>query len=900
MPEPTEEQLKAINSNAESVCILACAGSGKTFTITRRIARFISELHIDPSQVAAITFTVVAADKLRLDLARLLNENQASSRMFVGTIHSFCLNLIRQLSTGDLDESQVLSDSQQFVLLNRFWNQWEIKKVDPKLGKTNLIERLVDTFSIIKMESIAPNLLQQRHPEISRVLTLYNAFLVENSLLDYSDLIAKASFLLTESAEARRRVFEKYKYIFVDEYQDVDPLQARIIALFREECRVCVVGDDDQSIYQFRGTDVRNILEFSKSLGCDTVVLSQNRRCPENILTIAEKCILKVPSRYDKSMTPITGKGLVTIKQFNKLDDEIQFVVHEIAELISQKQVQQVGDIAVLMRSVASYGQAYVNALRTATIPCVIRGGRTLFDTTEIIKIVCVLEWLIREPSAVKHLAMLRDVLSPSFDADKVNENDSQVEQLSLDEAKELGMIEADFKLLGKLCLIRESYQLNRFGDLVEIVLEVIKSLELLRKDQPESISLNVAQFTQVVQDYEIISANKKIEYLCGYLKSYAQKSFDEVVTAETARDAVNILTIHQAKGLEFDYVFVPMLVESRFPVSGGQKRWLINDDLFPAGRYYHSVENERRLYYVACTRAKKGLYLLCSRDVGLAKPKEPSIFLKESKDVVLPHENVAPSVKTERKEVIEPFVASYSSLEYYLTCPYRYKLLIKYKLATPPNPFFQFGRVIHAVIAYINSEFITKRKPTTEEVQHHYDAVFDKFLGSADIPSYVIARQKSRGLKAVRNYYTKKRTWLESVNDVESDFQYSLDECLVRGRYDLIIAYPNGKYAIIDFKTGQPHEYLRTDFQMQVYSLAAVHQLKLALEKAVLYYTEPDIEVTYNVDEVFLNNGRANLQYVVNGIASGHFEPTPGKACTRCEIRKLCEAGLEGPNTQE
>ena len=339
------------------------------------------------------------------------------------------------------------------------------------------------------------------------------------------------------------------------------------------------------------------------------------------------------------------------------------------------------------------------------------------------------------------------------------------------------------------------------------------------------------------------------------------------------------------------------MLVESRFPVAGGQNRWLIDDDLFPNERYHNSVENERRLYYVACTRAKKGLYLLCSRDVGLIKPKHPSLFLIESKDVALPDENVAPSIKTEREKIIEPFVASYSSLEYYLTCPYRYKLLVKYKLATPANPFFQFGRVIHAVIAYINSEFLNKYKPTMKEVEHHYDMVFGRLLENADIPSYVVARQRSRGLKAIQNYYEKKQTWLESVSDVESDFQYSLAECLVRGRYDLVIGYPNGNHAIIDFKTGQPHEYLRTDFQMQVYSLAAVHHLRLALEKAVLYYVEPDIEVTYDVDGVFLTNGMTNLQYVVSGIAGGHFEPTPGKVCTRCEVRKLCEARVEEPS---
>ena len=887
---PSHEQSAVIGSNESLICILACAGSGKTYTITKRIAHLVDDLKIDPSKVIAITFTVMAAEKLKYELTNELKNKHASSQMFVGTIHAFCFNILKQAFKNDIDESRILSENQQFILLNRFWSAWEIAKISPHLTKAHLIERLAPTFNIIKMEFVDQVLLKERHPDIFRVFSLYNEFLRDNSYFDYADLIYAAVDKLENSAAFKKELTDKYQWVFVDEYQDVDPLQARLISIFREKGHLCVVGDDDQSIYQFRGTDVRNILDFTKLPDSHTYVLSQNRRCAVNVLALAQNCIDKIPDRFPKTMSGIIPAGLVVCQQFPSVQDEIKFIVDEIKRIYSSKEVATYGDIAILMRSVSSYGKGYISALKQANIPCVARGGKTLFDTDEISKIVAVLKWFTDESNAISGLNAIRQVFIGPVSAEG---HDLAVDTLSKEEAKKIGLSVADFGLIKTLNAFKDKYYAAKYASLLELVLEVITCLGLIRLSNGESVAVNVAQLTQIIGEYEAVANSKKMGPLCSYLETYAQKAYDEAVPAGASREAVNILTIHQAKGLEFDFVFIPMLVELRFPVSNSQNRWLIDDTLFQAGRYYSTEPNERRLFYVASTRARKGLFLLCSKDVGLRNTKLPSIFFNEARKVKLPAQNAPPQLQSKTLVIDTILVSSYSELEYYLTCPLRYKLLIQYNIASPPNPFFQFGKLIHAVVARINQSFQNGHGIQFAEAEAYYNSIFDTYMKHSNVPHYVITSQKIRGLKSLKNYYSQKASWFDHIYGVECNFEYITHKSLINGRYDLLVKTSADNLEVVDFKTGHPHDYLRTDFQMQVYSLAGIEQLQLPVKKATLYYIEPGEEVTYIVDSQFLKEGTNNLKGIISGINARSFNPIRGQACTRCEVRRICDQYL-------
>lgn len=883
------EQEAAVKSDAKQLCILACAGSGKTTTLTRRIARLINDNGVDPSKVAAITFTVLAGDNLKYELSRILKDRSATSRMFVGTIHSFCFQLLISEKILSVEAFEPISESQQFILFTKNWSAWEIQKVDPTLDRSSLIERLMASFDIIKMNGIPLNRLQEAHPEVARTYELYNGYLTDNGFIDYADMLTKVHYLLLNDNQARLHCTERFPYVFVDEYQDVDPIQAEIVDIFKRAADVCVVGDDDQAIYQFRGADERNIQVFSQSEGCTTSPLSENRRCPKNILTISGSNISKVSKRLPKSMYTKTASGLISIRQFPDLKDELDYIVTTIKQLLSTKAITSYGQIGILLRSMASYGSIYVNVLKAAGIPCVARGARTLFSTPEIEQVVAIIEWFAKDTDAMEYLTELSPLFSKPINM-HVFPTVEKSSLLTEADFQAAGLLDTDWSLFNNLQDLRTRYEERKFGSLLELVHRFIEELDLFNPKGDSTAKYNIAQFTRIVGEYEKIQDNKKFRSLAAFLAAYARNSYDEVSPPDIRADAVNILTIHQSKGLEFDFVFLPMLVEGRFPLERSTKRWLIDDGLFDSDRYMTSLDNERRLFYVACTRARKALYLLASQDVGLMKPKSPSLFWNEVSRARIPDKNQVP-VRANRARANEQYlVTGYSSLEYYLTCPYRYQVIVDYGLEFPQAIFFQFGKLMHDVLASINSAALSGHPLTLDEAQTYLDQNFALYYKNTNMRQYDIRKQQLRAMHAVETYYTQQAEWMSNLVGIEGDLAYATDRALIRGRYDALVRNKRGKYTIIDYKTGQPHAGLRTDFQMQFYCLAVDAQLHVEVDEAVVCYVEADKPTIFNVTSEFLHEGEENLTKTINGIIAKEFPPTPHKGvCAQCEARRLC-----------
>jgi DNA helicase-2/ATP-dependent DNA helicase PcrA len=883
------EQEAAVNSDAKQLCILACAGSGKTTTLTRRIARLINDNGIDPSKVAAITFTVLAGDNLKYELSRVLKDRSAASRMFVGTIHSFCFQLLISERILSAEAFEPISESQQFILLTKNWLYWKIQRVDPTLDRSSLVERLMASFDIIKMNGVSLDRLQGAHPEVARTYELYNGYLTDNGFIDYADMLTKVHYLLFNDNQARSRCVERFPYVFVDEYQDVDPIQAGIIDIFKQTADVCVVGDDDQAIYQFRGADERNIQAFSQSEGCTTSPLSENRRCPKNILTISGSNISKVSKRLPKSMYTKTASGLISVQQFPNIEDELEYIVATIKQLMSTKVITSYGQIGILLRSMASYGSMYVNALKTAGIPCLARGARTLFSSPEIEKVVAIIEWFAKDTDAIEYITGLSPLFSKLINIQvfPAIEKSSLLTEADFQAA---GLLSTDWSLFNHLQDLRTKYEERKFGSLLELVHRFIEELDLFNPKGDSIVKHNIAQLTRIVGEYEKIEDNKSFRSLAAFLAAYARNSYDEVSPPDIRADAVNILTIHQSKGLEFDFVFLPMLVEGRFPLERSAKRWLIDDGLFDSDRYMTSLDNERRLFYVACTRARKALYLLASQDVGLMKPKSPSLFWNEVSRAQIPDKNQVP-VRANRARANEQYlVTGYSSLEYYLTCPYRYQLIVDYGLEFPQAVFFQFGKLMHDVLASINSAALSGHPLTLDEAQAFLDRNFALYYKNTNMRQYDIRKQQLRAVHAIETYYAQRAEWMSNLVGIEGDLAYTTDQALIRGRYDALVRNKRGKHTVIDYKTGQPHAGLRTDFQMQFYCLAVDAQLHIEVDEAVVYYVEADKPTIFNITSEFLHEGEENLTRTINGIIAKEFPATPHKGiCAQCEARRLC-----------
>ena len=198
---------------------------GQNYYPHQRIARIVNTNGVDPSSIAAITFTVLAADQLKYELAQVLHDKAASSEMFIGTIHSFCMTLLTAEDILSEGGYAPISEGQRFVLLVKNWRRWNLEAVAPGKSKTDVIEKLIATFDIVKMESISSAALTEKHPDVLRVLQLYNGFLKENGYLDYSDMLVMALQQLRDNEAFRSKVLGRYKFLFVDEYQDVDPVR---------------------------------------------------------------------------------------------------------------------------------------------------------------------------------------------------------------------------------------------------------------------------------------------------------------------------------------------------------------------------------------------------------------------------------------------------------------------------------------------------------------------------------------------------------------------------------------------------------------------------------------------------------------------------------------------------
>jgi DNA helicase-2/ATP-dependent DNA helicase PcrA len=878
----TAAQQAAVLSKAPKLCILACAGSGKTTTLTQRIADYVNQRGVSGHSIAAITFTVLAADHLRMQLAELMTDKQALSEMFIGTIHGFCLQLLRDADPLSGDQYQILSEDQQFVLLNRYFKDWELQKVAPTLNKPEVISRLITTFDVMKLERLDPKEIARFHPEVARVSQCYEKFLDQERYFDFGDLLRLTVSRLETDGGFKTMVLARFKHLFVDEYQDVDPLQERMISLLSPHMTLTVVGDDDQAIYQFRGTDVTNIRNLAATLPKDDViVLAENRRCAQNITDLSEEIVSQIPTRIPKPLSAIRTGGYLSRKRFATVHDESEFIVKEIKQL--RELYGSYGETAILMRSVSSYGNEYLDALRASNIPFVCKGDKSLFNRPEILLLTGSLEVICKEPLEVQHLQELS--LGFGRPLDHLNGDTRSLGSIGPADLKAIGFSQGEIDLLYRVLEVRNRYLANKFGSTLQAVLATIEALDLFNPKANESQFYNICRVTQIVGSFDAIEHTKRLHRLCAYFRMYAHAQFDEATPLDLGVDAVQVLTMHQAKGLEFSAVFVPMIVERRFPVEKRAREWFIDDKLFDAQRYLTDIEDERRLFYVAVTRARDRLYLSCAADVGLKKPVKPSLFFQEAASFS-PSSPETTTIEARTKHSESAIITSHSTLEYFLTCPYRYLILKEYGLATPDNPFFAVGRALHIVTRVVHERYVQGTPISTAEAE----ALFLQHLGDTrGIPPYVLARRTTAVVRAIKRYMADQKDWIARTIEVERPFDFAVPGAVVRGRIDLIVKRPEGGVTIIDWKTGHSHDYLRPDFQVHLYMLAAREQLGLDVRSAILHYIEEQKSMEFVASPKELADAKGTLLDCIARIQAKQFPATPGSVCTRCECRSLC-----------
>ena len=618
-----DEQARAVTHGDGPLLILAGAGSGKTKTLTHRIAYLIGELKVFPSRILAVTFTNKAAKEMRQRLAQLLDE-EADNRQFMpwmGTFHSICVRILRMdgASIG-LDRRFIIYDTDDQVSL--------MKQIMKARGLTDKDIKPRAVLSVIsnaknEMRSAEDFSMSARGPREQKIAELFFAYekaLKEAAALDFDDLLTKTVELLQNSPEIRQKWQRQFEYILIDEYQDTNAVQYALIKLLVNERRnLCVVGDDAQSIYSFRGADYTNILNFERDFPGTTVVkLEQNYRSTGAILDLANSLIQHNIHRTDKNLWTANGDGIdPKLWQLYSESEEALAIVNEIQAQIANG--RQYGDVAVLYRTNAQ-SYAIERALRQSYIPYKIVGSLRFLDRAVVKDVLAYLRLLYQPSDRVSFLRIVnvpkRGIGTVSvakfLDWNDAARRDIVSGLLAVEEADNLtARAKRPLLELGK---ILEELQQEIDGSPAELIEKIIK-----RTGYGDFINDGTPQAEERMENIGVLLAEAKAYVdVPAFLEEMALMS-----SADTAAEQqVTLMTLHAAKGLEFPVVFLAGLEEGILP----------HARVFDSGKA-DDIEEERRLCYVGVTRAREELFVSCASSrtqFGQIGYNMPSRFLDE------------------------------------------------------------------------------------------------------------------------------------------------------------------------------------------------------------------------------------------------------------------------------
>ncbi len=908
----TNSQRRAIEHGEGNIQLIACAGSGKTEVVARRVVHLLRPgggHELGPRNIVAFTFTEKAAAELKERIIRRcreeLGEVTGLAEMFVGTIHAFCLELLKSEVPKYL-KYEVLNEVQQFLLVDR--NSTKSGLTTSKDLKGVALRRYVDTRRYLGAISILmeADLDEKALAGCSLLdgLDAYEALLDEKSYLDYSTILKAAVDVLTNEEGLRKRLRERIRYVIVDEYQDVNPVQEAIVWLLHDlGGKVCVVGDDDQTIYQWRGSDVGSILTFAKRYPKVTrIALEENHRSSEGVVETARDFIVQNAKRLEKAMKPTDAQayepGDLVALSFETAIEEARYIA-DTAKSLRGVAVREDGaergiswsDMAILLRSVKANAAPITDALDAAGVPYVVTGMTNLFGA--------------KEAEAARQLFY--------YMAGHAGVDERAVERAWTD--ARLG-IERDAikdaikKLSAARCLMEDPDQ-QRFSlySIQRMFLGFLEDAEVVEERVPEDrgevVFYNLGKFSQLISDFETINYHsmpaEKYASFAGFLEHGAEEDYPEgwQDNRYANPDAVRIMTVHQAKGMQWPVVFLPALLKNRFPAKrqGGRSVWhlLPREGVKDQARYEGTLEDERRLFYVAMTRSQKFVHMTWAPVDGNQLFQKASEFW----------ENVLASKWVKRRAAdysrrkrlpptaragVANVVFSFSDLKYFFECPYQFKLRILYGFNAPIHEALGYGKSLHDALAEVHARAIRGEATGDDEVarlvatharfQYAYPDLRRKLEASAE--------------KVIRNYLTDNRKLLDKIEFSEKQIELSLgDGVTVNGRIDLVRRIDTGETTIVDLKSSdraQPEHV--TEAQLHVYALGYQELTGRRPDFVEVYELDERKRKPRSVDGDFIEDVQRRVRDAAGALRTNKLATAPSaKKCAACDYRGMCSA---------
>ena len=902
------DQRVAVEIGGGPIRVVAGAGTGKTAVIAERFRRLVGS-GAPAGSILVMTFTERAAAEMRMRIEDLIDATAPA----VGTFHSVAMGWLRADggAVGVPAGFRILAGAERWILAREL--MWELgdsalagdeRPDDLVAPALQMLERMKqELVPIGRLAAWAASSDDSERAELMhasvRLLRAYEKECKKRRLLDFEDLLVLAVRMLEESPSLLARYTERYLHVLVDEYQDLNLAQERLVELIASRSQPFVVGDDDQSIYRFRGASRASLERFhARFPEARTITIGRNRRSSRRIVSSASALIANNPDRLPKQLLSSVPGPKVELWLCPDGATEAAAIADHAAALV--KRGTSLREIAVLCRTNA-IARPIATALAAQGLPHVVIGGHGFHDRPEIRDVVALLRVLrdtgdvvaiaraiTRPPSSLDPtaaLTVLRDRRENSpLDAIKAWPPAagfaSLLEELA-SEALRLDVRDLFFELMNR----------TRYLDVIAPTLEASEAAR---------VTANVSRFAEMIAEFAETSDDRSLVAYMRHLDLVLLSGEDEEPAAvETAGDAIHVMTIHQAKGLEFEAVFVPGLVEGRLPQSGRSPRFELPPAVLePLVRGREDVVGEeRRLLYVAMTRAKRHLYLTRASHYEGGRRWRDSRFLEEVRaagaGTVCDRTFEAPisvplsptlSLKGEREILL-----SYSAIAAYRDCPRQYWYRQEQRLPVVQSAEAVHGMILHEVLRQAGEARRTGGPVTAQMLKLIHEEVWNRQVFPDERRAATFKRLGMGWLEA----YRKQGGFDAAPELLEHPFSAKVDGWTLRGVIDRIDHTESG-WRIVDYKSGRPIARRRRDLQVALYALGATTALRLApVELEVVYLASGDTIKVEKVADLVAEATKQGAE-VAAAVREGNFEARPERRrCRLCPYRLACAEAL-------
>ena len=941
-----DEQRAAVEHGDGPLLIVAGAGTGKTTVIARRIAHLIASGRARPSQILALAFNEKAAAEMQERVDLLVPYGYAD--VTIRTFHSFGEETLSShgLEIGIAPGFTVVDKTSQALFLAERLDELGLRRYAPLSDPTKYLVELAGYVNRAKDEPIHPEEAlaaagtiedpdeRERALELAEAYVRYNRLLWKAGLVDFGDLLSLPLRLLDESHATLRRYQERFRYVLVDEFQDTNPVQFEIVRRLTAEHRnLVVVGDDDQSIYRFRGAHLQNILQFRERYP-DTreIVLRRNYRSTREILAVSRRVIQmnreRLETRYGivKALTTEETGPPPRWREFPAEAEEAEWVAREVAAAV-QGGTRRWRDFAILVRT-NKQAEPFLRALDLQGVPYYFSGSRGLFQRPEVRELTSLLHSLYQEvrPEYLYVLAS-EGYGVPDDDLSRLMHR-LRLTPLSLRTLLERAAEGRDDTALSEdgrsrlAAMVEDLRELQsyahgkRTGEVLYRYLERRGILTRLTRSgtfEDEARARNIVKFFSIVRSFERVALSDRVPLFLRHLEAIQEVGEDPAVAEiDAASNVVQVMTVHKAKGLEFPVVFLVQMASDRFPTrSRSAGLSLPTERASDVSESESHREEERRLFYVALTRAREELALTYARDYGgaVGRERQPSLFLLEAFDlgkpipsrkrrrvleeieVERPHDAVAPSSGAPPRELKQ---LSYQRLEDYETCPLKYRFL--HEISVDPiltrDHRVNFGNAVHQAVAFALQLRARDEVPVFEDVIE----VFRRAWRSEGYRNEDHERRRfEQGVEALRAFLGREEDMRVPPSAVERHFRVRIGDVMVTGSMDRIDETPDG-VVVIDYKTSElddpekADQNARESLQLFVYALAYREMTRRTPDRLELRYVLGGEVGSVVPTEERLVRTRDKIAAIAESIRAGEFTPLPSvRSCSICACRPIC-----------